>query len=308
VPVLLMTASLPKARLVALQDCLKRAKRQPMAEIGGPAELETLPRYHREETPADLAQRVRDEIAGGGKVLWVSNTVNRAMAAADSIPDLSPAIYHSRFRYCDRVQRHSAVIDAFNHETAAVACSTQVAEMSLDLSATLLVTELAPVPALIQRLGRLNRRAKTGDKTRPFIIIDVGVSHLPYSPADLQAAKDWLASLPQGEMNQRDLANAWEQHDAAKRPDYVASAWLDGGPTTTVLELREASPGISVLLPDDEVAIRAGTRKLAEAVLPMPPPPRQLDWKRWKKVKGLPVAPQDAIDYDPKRGAAWRKA
>lgn len=35
-----------------------------------------------------------------------------------------------------------------------------MAEMSLDLSATLLVTDLAPVPALIQRLGRLNRRAE----------------------------------------------------------------------------------------------------------------------------------------------------
>ena len=43
-------------------------------------------------------------------------------------------------------------------------CS-QVAEMSLDLSADLLVTDLAPAPALIQRLGRLNRRAEDGDPT-----------------------------------------------------------------------------------------------------------------------------------------------
>ena len=37
-------------------------------------------------------------------------------------------------------------------------CDTQVAEMSLDLSATLLVSQIADPAGLIQRLGRLNRR------------------------------------------------------------------------------------------------------------------------------------------------------
>ena len=284
-----------------------------MTEIPGPEELETLHRYHREETPADLAKRVRDEIGTGGKVLWVSNTVNRAMAAADSISDLNPAIYHSRFRYCDRVQRHGDVIDAFQGNVPAVACSTQVAEMSLDLSATLLVTELAPVPALIQRLGRLNRKAKQGDSTRPFIVIDVGDDHLPYSPVDLQAARDWLAMLPTTPLSQRDLAEKWEQQpEAKKKPDFIASAWFDGGPTTTVLELREASPGITVILDSeafpDADAVRSGSRKLADVALPMPPPPKSVDWRNWRKVKGMPVAAPDSIDYDTKRGATWRKA
>jgi len=40
--------------------------------------------------------------------------------------------------------------------------------MSLDLKGvTLLVTELAPVPALIQRLGRLNRQATAKDADPP---------------------------------------------------------------------------------------------------------------------------------------------
>ena len=38
-----------------------------------------------------------------------------------------------------------------------LAVTTQIAEMSLDISADLLITEYAPVYALIQRLGRLNR-------------------------------------------------------------------------------------------------------------------------------------------------------
>ncbi len=191
-----MTASLPNARLAALHDCLRRAKREPMAEIGGPHELQALPRYCREEMPIDLALRVRQEVAAGGKVLWVSNTVDRAMAAADSVRDLRPAIYHSRFKYCDRVRQHRAVIDSFAAVASAVACSTQVAEMSLDLSATLVVTELAPVAALIQRLGRLNRRAKQGSSTQPFILIDVGDNYWPYTPAELESARHGFQFCP----------------------------------------------------------------------------------------------------------------
>ena len=82
------------------------------------------------------------------------------MRAADRFADVAPLVYHSRFRYCDRVRQHGAVIDAFRGNAPALAICSQVAEMSLDLSASLLVTDLAPVPALIQRLGRLNRGLK----------------------------------------------------------------------------------------------------------------------------------------------------
>ena len=304
VPVLLMTASLPNGRLTALRTCLKRAKREPMAEVGGPEELETLPRYHREDAGADVCERVRHEVVAGGRVLWVSNTVNRTIATADSIAGLRPIIYHSRFRYCERVERHGAVINAFKEEGPAVACATQVAEMSLDLSATLLVTELAPVPALIQRLGRLNRTAEAGDRARPFIIVDVGDAHLPYSVAELKSAREWLAALPRGALSQRDLAEAWEQHDVESRPRFVSSAWLDGGPRTEVRELREASPGITVILQDDAHSVRSGGKKVAEVALPMPQPPSE--WQKWDVVRGIPVAPHDVIDYDPLRGAAWR--
>jgi len=305
VPVLLMTASLPNARLIALRKSLKRAKRTPMVEVSGPEDLETLPRYHSEQPSLDLAERIRKEIRAGGKVLWVSNTVKRAITASHSIADLNPTIYHSRFRYGDRVQRHAAVIQAFHADAAAVACATQVAEMSLDISATLLLTDLAPVPALIQRLGRLNRTA--AKTTRPFIILDPGTDILPYSVEELQAARAWLADLPSGFLSQRELAQAWERHDTATKSANVASNWLEGGPSTEVGELRKASPGITVILEEDANAVLQGTKALAEVTIPMPPP-NGLDWQKWPRYRGIPIATSSDIEYDAYRGALWRKS
>lgn len=307
-PALLMTASLPAVRRKCLEECLSRQGRSLVA-IPGPAELEKRPRYHRlKEAAEDPAEAVRHHAAAlrdKAKILWVCNTVDRAIAAADEVSDLGPLIYHSRFRYEDRVQRHGSVIDAFkSKEQAAVAVCTQVAEMSLDLSATLLITELAPVPALIQRLGRLNRRAKKGDSTCPFLVYGPP-GELPYSPDELASARAWLADLGAGKLSQADLSQGWEAHDAIRRPDYVASAWLDGGPATTVLELREATPGITVVLERDRTAIARGEMELMNTTLPMPPPPRGLNWREWPTIKGVPVAPEGNIDYHKLRGAKW---
>lgn len=308
VPVLLMTASLPRAREDALRATL--AKRNlPLTAIPGPTDLETLPRYHRIIAPDnDSLPLVQRELEAGGKVLWVCNTVDRVMATADraAAAGLDPLIYHSRFRYIDRVERHKAVIDAFSPSRSGgvLAVTSQVCEMSLDLKGcTLLVTELAPVPALIQRLGRLNRQARQGDPTRPFVVI-VPERPAPYEADDLAEADTWLSRLPQRELSQHDLAANWEQADS-DGPASVDSAWLDGGPETAVKELRDGSPGISVILDRDREAVLRSPRLAGRFVVPMPQPRRE--WVTWDRVRGIPVAPETAVVYDLMRGATWRK-
>lgn len=314
-PALLMTASLPTPREEALREVLKKFRGIDLAPIPGPDGLEKLPRYHKLPADGKHLELIAEEVKRGGKVLWVSNTVNRVMASADAAraKGLDPKIYHSRFKYQDRVQRHKAVIDAFVPEakTGVLACTSQVCEMSLDLKGcTLLVTEAAPVPALIQRLGRLNRHAKPPEKpgdptppTMPFVVL-TPENNLPYTPAELEAAKEWLAKLPDTGISQRMLADAWEQ-TGENPPELVPSAWLDGGPLTTVSELREASPGITVLMDGDLVKIKKAS-DLGKFTLPMPEAKR-IDWRSWPKHKGIPVAPDDTITYDPMRGAEWRK-
>jgi len=311
VPVLLMTASLSKHQRQAIEQCLAKYNEK-FVEIQGPGDLEALKRYCRLDTTEPEVE-VRRELRRGGKVLWVCNTVDRAIETAERLADCSPLIYHSRFRYEDRVARHADVIQRFRDTRPALAVCTQVAEMSLDLSATLLVTELAPVPAMIQRLGRLNRRAvppgpgEPAPPAKPFIVIE------PRTPAG-EAARAWLERLGFEPVGQRDLAVAWEQLQeqlqkarAETQPHPISSTWLDGGPRTTVDAVREPGHGITVIISGtDAEDVEAGRKPAARVALPMPPPPEG-SWQSWQRIQGLLVAPADTIHYDPKRGARWRK-
>ncbi|MFB3788313.1 MAG: CRISPR-associated helicase Cas3' [bacterium] len=320
VPVLLMTASLPQIRLEILRNkCQKMGIG--LVEIDGPKEIEEIPRYHRQGTidNQDPLPAIQREYVRGGKILWVCNTVNRAMDAYDraKVAGLEPILYHSRFRYEDRVQQHQQVIARFKEyePQAALAICTQVAEMSLDLSASLLVTDLAPVPALIQRLGRLNRRANKGDPTCLFIVIEPvdeagDPENLPYTAAELDSARRWLGVLPETGISQLDLAQVWEvkiEDSKERRPAYCPSAWLDGGPITNVLELREGSPGITVIQERDRQRVVEDYRELKKVLIPMNPPPRHQEWHKWPRYRGIPIAPEGTIEYHEERGARWQK-
>lgn len=303
-PTLLMTASLPAGRLRDLERVVLRVHGQRLAQIDGPADLERLPRYVR--AAGDPVVLARDCLRDGGKVLWVSNTVDRCIAVADKLPGAT--VYHSRFRYEDRVRRHQDVVDAFAGAGAALATATQVAEMSLDLSADLLVTDEAPIAALVQRLGRLNRRA-TPDAPgtpRPFVVIPVERPE-PYSPTDLEAARVWLDRLGNGPLSQGDLAATWAAAERAVPPPTPHSvAWLDEHFCTAVRELRKATPGITVILDASDAArVRRAPRDAAAVAVPMNAP-RGLPWTEWPREGHLPVVPAGLIDYDPLRGARWK--
>lgn len=306
VPALLMTASLPAARLARLRAVVQRTHGRALREIDGPEDLEALPRYHL--VPCDEPWgEVAATLAKGGKVLWVSNQVNvcRDRAAAwRSLP--LPSLYHSRFRYVDRVRRHRDVVDAFARPGPALAMTTQVAEMSLDLSADLLLTDLAPIPSMIQRLGRLNRRSHP-DAPRPVgrcLVLPVS-SEKPYERAQLDAARAWVHALAHRDTSQRDLVAAWPQGDDADDA-VVQSAWLDGRYQTEPSHVRDGEAGITVLLARDAPRVADGTFGAVEVALPMGPPPRGCGWRSWPTQSFLPVAPDDAIEYDEERGARWR--
>lgn len=310
IPVLLMTASLPAARLQALRELCHQVHGHALTEVDGPRDLEDLTRYQRRQAEEPW-QEVERCLSQRGKVLWVSNTVDRCLdvAAEAERRGLQPLRYHSRFRYRDRVERHDDIIKAFDRPGPVLACTTQVAEMSLDLSADLLLSDLAPVPALIQRLGRLNRRS-TPDRPRPvcpFIVLPC--KGLPYEPEELQEAQAWLERLGPEALSQRHLVEAWQPRPETDRAPRVPSAWLEGGFDTAPDALRESSPGLTVVLPEDAKEVRAGRVKLQRVTLPMNLPQRLArEWMKWKeKVGPYPVPPPGMIEYNEHRGGKWQQ-
>lgn len=293
-PILLMTASLPAPRLEAIQHVLS-SNGESLPIVSGPVEIETIPRYFRTQGRFEPSHRT----------LHVSNTVSRCMAAARNVQAVghTPLVYHSRFKYRDRLQRHKAIISAFDSKSTvpAHACTTQVCEMSLDLSARLLLTDLAPIPALIQRFGRLNRRHP--QEPLPFHILEPG-GHLPYSAAELDLARQWLAALGPGPLSQQDLVAAWETLPiTALDLSQHTCGWLDGGPLTLPATVREGSANLTVLMEEDLAAARAHPAQLAELLLPMPP---HRDSPSWPRHRFIPIAPAGSIDYDEYLGAEWK--
>lgn len=318
VPVLLMTASLPRARFQALQKAVESMGER-LEVIDGPPDLETLKRYRLEELESDRVwDRVVQAVGDGLRVLWVVNTVDRAIETAvrAEASGLLVLPYHSRYRYQDRLQRHHAVVEAFARDTPGgiLAVTTQVCEVSLDLSADLLVSELAPIPALIQRLGRLNRRATPGGPLRPgrALIVEPPRPE-PYLAADLRDARCWLQDLGQDPVSQADLAAALDQllGDRPAEAAATSSSWLDGGILAWSAPLRQEGTTIPVIRAEDVARLAAlargeRTREAIRLTIPMPLGPVARKISSWQREGAALVAPAGSIGYDERFGGRWR--
>ncbi|MEM3086921.1 MAG: CRISPR-associated helicase Cas3' [Halobacteria archaeon] len=317
-PILLMTASLPRDRHEAIRRVLTDLGEN-MAEVQGPSDIEQLPRYVLSPPAADPPwPEVEKTLRAGGKVLWVANTVDRAVALAREARErgLAPVLpYHSRYRYIDRLNKHRAVVDAFGAGGPALAVTTQVCEVSLDLSADLLVSDMAPVPALIQRLGRLNRRAGPevpGEPKRAIFLQPEKPN--PYAGQELDVARRWLENLGAGPLSQKDIAQAFREMDGAPSVEgLVTSAWLDGGPFAAPSPLREWSATIPVVRGEDAAACkdwrgRVQSDQVVRYAIPMLLPPVAKEIRSWPPRLGMAlVAPEGRIDYSEEWGATWRK-
>ncbi len=100
--------------------------------------------------------------------LVVVNWVSRAQEVYRNLKatfgnDIPIEILHSRFTESDRERKVSAIRRLADEGDRWIVVSTQVIEAGVDISADLLVTDLAPPSALIQRMGRVARwRERSG--------------------------------------------------------------------------------------------------------------------------------------------------
>lgn len=132
------------------------------------------------ESPGAIAARALHGARAGARVLVIRNTVAGCREVQVELEALAGAgdrdllfscaglatPHHARYARVDRQLLDHAVEAAFGKEQPAGSCvavATQTVEQSLDLDADLLITDLAPLDVLLQRIGRLHRH----DRTRP---------------------------------------------------------------------------------------------------------------------------------------------
>ncbi|MEO0253715.1 MAG: CRISPR-associated helicase Cas3', partial [candidate division WOR-3 bacterium] len=121
------------------------------------------------EIPDDVLNKVVEEAQNGKRVLFILNTVRQAQKVYEKIKDKNTSIkvclLHSRFTYEDRKNKEFEITrQEFKNpkpdyeKEGKILIATQIVEASLDIDADILFTEICPLDALVQRMGRVLRR------------------------------------------------------------------------------------------------------------------------------------------------------
>ncbi|MGW5171134.1 CRISPR-associated helicase Cas3' [Streptomyces nodosus] len=206
-----LSATLAPPLLHLVQDCLTAPVTLVRAAPG------TAPDRHRLAldpepltAPASL-DRIRGWLHEGHSVLVVANTVDRARTVYEELADDArkacpgdpdaALLLHSRFRHQDRdalehrlLKRHP---ERTTHDTArrgGLVVATQAVEVSLQLDFDRGAVENAPIEAVAQRAGRVNRRGRHPDGPVEFRVHRTE-GHLPYDEGAVNAAWHALATL-----------------------------------------------------------------------------------------------------------------
>ncbi|MDP9427573.1 MAG: CRISPR-associated helicase Cas3' [Actinomycetota bacterium] len=197
VPVVLLSATLPRARREEMVAAYRSGRRRegavPEPDDGAYPVLTatdgdsvvrrpTLSAGRRTEVDLELLagggdelQRLGDRLAaeldGGGCALVVRNTVTRVQETGRYLVERFGAehvtVTHARFLAVDRAANDVELLRRFGPPGPGmqrphwhVVVGSQVVEQSLDVDFDLLVTDLAPVDLVLQRMGRLHRHAR----------------------------------------------------------------------------------------------------------------------------------------------------
>lgn len=284
------------------------------------AELDRYDRHTVEKVEGEDAARARiaEAVEAGERVLVVSNRVARAQErfqwVAERFPHLSRLLLHSRYRRKDRARLERGVhaLSEGPWQGPCVVSATQVVEVSLDVSFSVLVTDAAPLDALIQRFGRVNRHARAGDPLRPVVVVappDNPKDALPYEAETVRRSYD---ALPVGPLHERSLQGLIDGVYPTVEPLPI-DLHLAHDPDLTerlrALEHHPRSVIVEALQIESETAVRqsdaaAYERGPADARVPLEIPApeslgrvaRENGWRRIERGAWPVVVPDDQYD------------
>jgi CRISPR-associated endonuclease/helicase Cas3 len=118
----------------------------------------------RPGTVIDALPEIVRRAAAGEHVLVSVNTVRAAITVTRHLDGagVMARVLHGRLTGEDRKRRERQIGTWLDGRDGGVVVATQVIEVSLDLDFDALYTEPAPLEAVVQRFGRLNRRGRLG--------------------------------------------------------------------------------------------------------------------------------------------------
>lgn len=204
--ILLMSATFSEALMRIIQEQIPT-----MGKLDLSAKYRDLCRIRysleTDRTVFDMIALIADLINDGKKVLVVFNTVEASVTFAKGLSQVVDEdkilLLHGRFMYRDRERKEKRIDELKNIPHALIA--TQVCEVSLDISYDVLFTELAPIPSLVQRFGRVNRYSERTEGINVHICKEYrrgDQRRYPYEDEEIKEAKSSLEEL--------DLRNEYE--------------------------------------------------------------------------------------------------
>lgn len=121
----------------------------------------------------ELKPDIMEQLKSGKKVLIVVNTVDEAIHIYQDLKQsceaYNPICYHSRFIQKDRIKKEEKILKNETTGEHKLLIATQVVEVSLDIDYDFLYTENAPIDAIIQRAGRVNRGRNPQKQTEVIV-------------------------------------------------------------------------------------------------------------------------------------------
>ncbi|MDE1191530.1 MAG: CRISPR-associated helicase Cas3' [Arachidicoccus sp.] len=159
--VMIMTATMPRFMQQELESALGS-----YSIIKADNDLYKSFRRHkiilREGLLSNSLDEIRQQLKAGKKVLVVCNTVKSSQAAflylKIALKEDKAVLLHGSFTGKDRIKKEKELVA----DTVKLLVGTQAIEVSLDIDYDMIYSEPAPIDALIQRFGRVNRRREKG--------------------------------------------------------------------------------------------------------------------------------------------------
>ncbi len=109
-------------------------------------------------------ETIISEYNKGKNILVVRNKVDKSISVFRKLKQCgidNIILYNSQFKKKDRVKKEEEIYEKLKNKEHFILVATQVVEISLDIDFDDMFTDVAPIDALIQRFGRVNRKKRT---------------------------------------------------------------------------------------------------------------------------------------------------